>query len=73
MLLDGPPAPPVARHPGIRHTSRLYRWKAEALGQQGRVASTLEARVRQLAEQLRRTERERHILTKALATFSQAA
>ena len=50
----------------------VYRWKAEALGQQGQVASTLEARVRQLEEQLRRTERERDILKKALAIFSQA-
>ena len=36
------------------------------------VASTLEARVRQLEEQLRRTERERDLLTKALAMFSPA-
>ena len=71
MLLDGHSAPSVARNLGIRHTSLLYRWKAEALGQQGQVASTLEARVRQLEEQLRRTERERDILKKALAIFSQ--
>jgi transposase len=32
MLLDGHAAPSVARHLGIRHTSLLYRWKAEALG-----------------------------------------
>jgi transposase len=71
MLLDGPSAPSVAQNLGIRHTSLLYRWKAEALGQQGQVASTLEARVRQLEEHLRRTERERDILKKALAIFSQ--
>jgi transposase len=71
MLLDGHSAPSVARNLGIRHTSLLYRWKAEALGQQGQVASTLEARVRHLEEQLRRTERERDILKKALAIFSQ--
>jgi transposase len=71
MLLDGHSAPSVAQNLGICHTSLLYRWKAEALGQQGRVASTLEAPVRQLEEQLRRTERERDILTKALAIFSQ--
>ena len=71
MLLDGHSAPSVARNLGIRHTSLLYRWKAEALGQQGQVASTLEARVRQLEEQLRRTERERDVLKKALAIFSQ--
>jgi transposase-like protein len=72
MLLDGPSAPSVARNLGIRPTSLLYRWKAEALGQQGQVASALEARVRPLAEQLRRAERERDILKKALAIFSQA-
>src|SRR5215813_2396398 len=33
MLLDGHSAPSVARNLGIRHTSLLYRWKAEALGQ----------------------------------------
>jgi len=71
MLFDGHSAPSVARNLGIRHTSLLYRWKAEALGGQGQVASTLEARVRQLEEQLRRTERERDILKKALAIFSQ--
>src|SRR5215475_13836735 len=72
MLLDGHSAPSVARNLGIRPTSLLYRWKAEALGQQGQVASTLEARVRQLEEQRRRTERERDIVKKALAIFSQA-
>src|SRR5499427_9469942 len=72
MLLDGHSAPSVARNLGIRHASLLSRWKAEALGQQGQVASTLEARVRQLEEQLRRTVRERDILKKALAIFSQA-
>jgi transposase len=71
MLLDGHSAPSVARNLGIRHTSLLYRWKAEAFGQQGQVASSLEARVRQLEEQLRRAERERDILKKALAIFSQ--
>lgn len=71
MLLDGHSAPSVAKNLGIAHTSLLYRWKAEALGQQGQVASTLEARVRQLEDQLRRTERERDILKKALTIFSQ--
>jgi transposase len=64
MLLDGHSAPSVAQNLGIRPTSLVYRWKAETLGQQGRVASTLEARVRQLEEQRRRTERERDTLKK---------
>jgi transposase len=71
MLLDGHSASSVAQNLGLRHPSLLYRWKAEALDEQGQVASTLEARVRQLEEQLRRTERERDILKKALAIFSQ--
>jgi transposase len=71
MLLDGHSAPSVAQNLGIGHTSLLYRWKAEVLGQEGRAASALEIRVRQLEERLRRTERERDILKKALAIFSQ--
>jgi transposase-like protein len=35
MLLDGHSAPSVAQNLGIRHTSLLYRWKAEFLGQGG--------------------------------------
>ena len=49
----------------------LYRWKAQLLDQEGIAASALEVRVRQLEDQLRRTERERDILKKALAIFSQ--
>ncbi len=71
MLLDGHAASAVAHNLGIGHTSLLYRWKAEILGQEGLAASALEVRVRQLEEQLRRTERERDILKKALAIFSQ--
>jgi transposase len=71
MLFDGHSAPSVARNLGIPHASLLYRWKAEALGREGRAASTLEARVRQLEDQLRRAERERDVLKKALAIFSQ--
>jgi transposase len=64
MLLDGHSAPSVAQNLGIGNTSLLYRWKAEVLGQEGRAASALEIRVRQLEERLRRTERERDILNK---------
>ena len=71
MLLDGQAAPSVAENLGLPHPSLLYRWKAQCLGQEGAAASALELRVRQLEEQLRRTERERDILKKALAIFSQ--
>jgi transposase len=70
MLLDGHSAPSVADNLGIPHASLLYRWKAQTLRQEGQAAATLETRVRQLQEQLRRTERERDILKKALAIFS---
>src|SRR5262249_54104385 len=71
LLLDGHAAAAVAENLGLPHTSLLYRWKAQTLGQEGAAASALEARVRQLEEQLRRTERERDILKKTLAIFSQ--
>jgi transposase len=64
MLLDGHTASSVAHHLGVGHTSLLYRWKAEILGQERRAASALDVRVRQLEQQLRRTERERDILKK---------
>jgi transposase len=48
----------------------LYRWKAKLLRQNGAAAATLESRVRQLEEDLRRVERERDVLKKALAIFS---
>jgi transposase len=51
--------------------SLLYRWKAKLLRQSGPAAATLENRVRQLEEELRRVERERDVLKKALAIFSQ--
>ncbi len=71
MLLDGHAAPAVAQNLGLPHTSLLYRWKSQFLQEEGVAASALEARVRHLEEQLRRTERERDILKKALAIFSQ--
>ncbi len=72
MLLGGHSAPSVAQNLGLGSTSLLYRWKAEFLGLEGQAASALEVRVRQLEEQLRRTERERDILKQALAILSQA-
>ena len=72
MLLDGHSAQSVAENLGLSHTSLLYRWKAEVLGQEGRAAVTLDARVRQLEEDLRRVERERDILKKTLAILSRS-
>ncbi len=56
---------------GLSGAGLLYRWKAKLLQQSGPAAATLENRVRQLEDNLRRVERERDILKKALAIFSQ--
>lgn len=71
MLLDGHSAQSIVDNLGITGTNLLYRWKSKFIEESGPAASTLEARVRQLEEDLRRTERERDILKKALAIFSQ--
>ena len=71
MLLDGHSPASVAKNLGLSGSSLLYRWKEKLLAQSGPTASTLENRVRQLEQELRRVERERDILKKALAIFSQ--
>ena len=72
MLLDGHSASSVADRLGLANTNLLYRWKSEQVRHSGPVASTLEARVRDLETELRRVERERDILKKALAIFGRA-
>jgi transposase len=71
MLLDGHSAASVAANLALSGTSLVYRWKAKFLKTSGPVATKLEARVAELEEELRRVERERDILKKALAIFSQ--
>ena len=73
MLLDGHSASSVAERLGLPRTSLLYRWKKDAVRRAGPVAGTLGDRVAQLEEELRRVERERDILKKALAIFSRLA
>ncbi len=69
MLLDGHTASSVSKRLGLSNTNLLYRWKQQQLAQSGPVASTLESRVRELEIELRRVERERDVLKKALAIF----
>jgi transposase len=69
MLLDGHPARSIVERLGLSGSNILYRWKQDQLQRSGPVASSLEARVRELEEELRRVERERDILKKALAIF----
>ena len=69
MLLDGHTAKSIVDRLGLSGTNILYRWKGEQLKRSGPVASSLEARVHELELELRRVERERDILKKALAIF----
>ncbi len=72
MLLDGHSAPSVMDRLGLPNVNMLYRWKKERIASSGVVAGSLEARVRELENELRRVERERDILTKALAIFGRS-
>ena len=72
MLLDGQSAPAVAERLGLSGANLVYQWKKALIGRGGAAAQTLEARVRQLEEELRRVERERDILKKALAIFGRS-
>ena len=69
MLLDGHTASSIVDRLGLSGPNTLYRWKREQLLRSGPVASSLEARVHELEVELRRTQRERDVLKKALAIF----
>ena len=69
MLLDGHSAASVCERLGLSQANLLYRWKKDFLGEGRGIASDLEQRVRQLEGELRRVERERDILKKALSIF----
>jgi transposase len=73
MLLDGHSASSVAERLGLAGPNVLYRWKRDALRRAGPAARSLGERVVQLEEELRRVERERDILKKALAILSRQA
>jgi transposase len=73
MLLDGHTAVSVAERLGLSGANVLYRWKKDALHRAGPAARTLGDRVAQLEDELRRVERERDILKKALAILSRHA
>ena len=73
MLLDGHSAPSVAERLGLSGPNVLYAWKKTVLHRAGPAARTLGDRVAQLEDELRRVERERDILKKALAILSRHA
>jgi transposase len=72
MLLDGHSARSICERLGLSGTNLLYRWKQAQLERSGPVATSLEARVRELEVELQRVQRERDILKKALAIFGRS-
>lgn len=69
MLLDGHSAQSVVDRLGISGTNLLYRWKRQHLADSGPVGEKLDSRVQELEVELRRVERERDVLKKALVIF----
>lgn len=72
MLVDGHSAASIVDRLGISGTNLLYRWRQQQVGKAGPVASALGDRVRELEAELRRVERKRDILKKALIVFGRA-
>jgi transposase len=73
LLLDGHSATSVAERLGLSGSNVLYSWKKAILHRAGPAARSLGDRVSQLEDELRRVERERDILKKALAILSRSA
>lgn len=71
MLVDGYSASSVSENLGIGNTNLVYRWRSEQVADGGPVAQSLDMEVRELRDELRRTQRERDILKKALGILSQ--
>ena len=69
MHLDGHSAQSICDRLGISGTNLLYRWKKQHLEAAGPVGETLDSRVQELEAELRRVERERDVLKKALVIF----
>jgi transposase len=69
MLVDGHSAASICDRLGLSSPNILYRWKREQIRRGGAAAVGLDGRVRELEAELRRVERERDILKKALIIF----
>jgi len=69
MLLDGHSASSIVERLCISGTNLLYRWKRQQIDQAGPVGDALDSRVKELETELRRVERERDVLKKALIIF----
>ncbi len=69
MLLDGHSASSVAQRLGVSCPTTVRRWKRQQLAAAGPVADAMDNRVKALETELRRVERERDVLKKALIIF----
>ena len=69
MLFDGHSAVSVSDRLGLSGPNLLYCWKRQLISKGGSMAVGLEGRVRELEAELKRVERERDILKKALSIF----
>jgi len=69
MMLDGHSPQSIQERLGLPTTALLYRWRKQQLEQAGPVGDALDARVKRLEAELRRVERERDVLKKALTIF----
>jgi transposase-like protein len=69
MLLDGHSATSIVQRLGISGTNLLYRWRKQQVESAGTVAEVLDSRVAELESELRRVEKERDVLKKALIIF----
>jgi len=72
MLLDGHSSRAVADRLGISSVSMLNRWRRKIEPPDSPVDSPRDAPVQELMETIRRLERERDILKKALSIFSRS-
>ncbi|MEM6473774.1 MAG: transposase [Planctomycetota bacterium] len=69
MLLDGHSAASICERLGISGTNLLYRWKQQLMDRAGPVGESLDERVKELQQEVKRLERERDVLKKALIIF----
>jgi transposase len=69
MYDDGHSARSIMDRLGLSSSSLVYRWREQRLKRTSPATSALEARVRELEQELHQVERERDILKKALAIF----
>lgn len=69
MLLDGHSASSICQRLGLTSPNLLYRWKRQRVSQSTASVAATDIRVWELETELRRVEREREILKKALSIF----